>query len=181
MSLLLAAVLSGCGQAMVSRDAVPTCDGTAGLILMAQSVPSATYGPCIEEFPAGWSFGGAEIRSGRGEFWLDSDRAGLRAVTVVLTRRCDVSKAVEVPPAADEVGMKRYEEPRALPPSFSGNRYYVFPGGCVTYQFAFAAGASFALALEADEALSFLSRAEGVRALRREGFILCGAGVRCPG
>jgi hypothetical protein len=178
-----AALLSGCGAA--SDQAVPFCPAPgrsgAAAVIMAQAVPSAAFVPCISEFPAGWTFGGERLRSGRPEFWLDSDRAGLRAVTVSLTRTCDVSRAVEVPPEAGEPELKRYEEPNALPPAFSGNSYYVFPGGCVTYRFTFAPGATFTQAVEATEALTFVSRAWGVRRLRKDGIVLCGRGVSCPG
>jgi hypothetical protein len=164
--------------------AIPTCSTeTSGdpLILLAQSVPSAAFVPCIQEFPAGWSFGGMNIETGRSEFWLYSDRAGERAVTVLLTEGCDVSGAVEMPTDADEAGLARYDEPRVLPPRFVGDRYYVFPGGCITYRFAFTRDASFGEVVEAAEALSFISRAEGVEELRKEGLELCGAGVDCPG
>jgi hypothetical protein len=78
--------------------------------------------------------------------------------------------------------MKRFEEPHAVEPSFSGNRYYVFPGGCVTYRFTFARGATFAQAVEASEALTFVDRALGVRELGKEGLVLCGRGAPpCPG
>jgi len=176
-----ALALAACGT---PSQAIPTCPPAANgdvLILMAQSVPSATVAPCIAEFPAGWSFGGQRIESGSSEFWLFSDRAGDRAVTVTLTASCDVRGAVEVPSEADEAGLRRYEEPESLPPAFSGNRYYLFPGGCIRYRFDFQRGGSFALVVEATEALSFVSRAEGVEALRREGLVLCGAGVSCPG
>jgi hypothetical protein len=165
-------------------QAIPTCPPNINgdpLILMAQSVPSAAYVPCIAEFPAGWSFGGLNIESGEAEFWLFSDRAGERAVTVLLTKSCDISRAVQVPTEADEAGLARYEEPQALPPLFSGNRFYVFPGGCITYRFAFTSDASFVEVVEATEALSFLSRAVGIEELRKEGLELCGAGVDCPG
>lgn len=182
-ALTVAVVLSGCGE--VQDSSVPLCPGpdrsAAALILMAQSVPSAAYVPCISEFPAGWRFGGERIRSGHSEFWMESDRAGLRAVSVVLTQDCDVSRAVEVPQETGEPPMKRYEEPNALPPTFSGSRLYVFPGGCITYQFAFAPGATFAQVVEASEALTFVARSEGVTALAEEGLILCGRGARCPG
>ncbi|HYT80961.1 MAG TPA: hypothetical protein VEQ37_17225 [Actinomycetota bacterium] len=148
---------------------------------MAQAVPSAAYAPCISDFPVGWSFGGERIRNGRSEFWMDSDRAGFRALTVLLTPGCDVSKAVRVPPEVGEPQMKRYEEPTVLPPTYSGNRYYVFPGGCVTYRFSFVHGATFSQAFEASDALTFVARAEGVTALAQEGLVLCGRGVRCPG
>jgi hypothetical protein len=164
--------------------AIPTCSTETSsdpLILLAQSVPSAAYVPCIEEFPAGWAFGGMDIESGEAEFWLFSDRAGERAVTVLLTQDCDISRAVRVPTDADEAGLARYEEPRALPPLFAGDRFYVFPGGCITYRFAFTSDASFFEVVEVTEALSFVSRAVGVEELRKEGLELCGAGVDCPG
>jgi hypothetical protein len=113
---------------------------------------------------------------------MDSDRAGFHALTVLLTAQCDTSKAVEVPPEPGEPAMRRFEEPTALPPTFSGNRYYVFPGGCVTYRFSFATGATFGEAVQVTEALSFAVRAEGVVALAEEGLILCGRGApKCLG
>jgi hypothetical protein len=181
--VIMGLLLSGCSE--LQNASVPLCPGpnrnASAVILMAQSIPSAAYVPCISEFPAGWSFGGERIRNGHSEFWMDSDRAGVDAVRVLLTRRCDLSSAIEVPPEAGEPLMKRYEEPRALPPAFSGNRYYVFPGGCVTYRFSFVPGATFAQVVEATEALTFVSRALGVTELAKEGVILCGRGVHCPG
>ncbi len=179
----VAVLLGGCGP--VGNPTVPFCPGPGrgggATVLIAQAVPSAAYSPCIANFPAGWSFGGERIRTGRAEFWMDSDRAGFRAVTVSLTPRCDVSKAVEVPPETTEPHVQRYEEPSSLPPRFFGNRYYVFPGGCVTYRFAFSRGGSFAQAVEATQALSFVSRAFGVRLLGKQGVVLCGRGASCPG
>jgi hypothetical protein len=176
--------LSACSTHL-DRAYIPFCpevsEGGSALILMAQSVPTATFIPCIAAFPAGWSFGGEDIRSGRSEFWLDSDRAGSQAVTVSLTMTCDVAGAVPVPAAPSEVGLRRYERPTSLPPQYAGSRYYLFPGGCVTYRFAFAAGSSFGPALEVTDALRFIARSEGVRALAAVGIRLCGAGVSCPG
>jgi hypothetical protein len=176
------AALTGC--APVQNGSAPFCprpDRNAGpVILMAQSVPTAAYVPCISKFPAGWTFGGQRIRNDRSEFWLDSDRAGPAAVKVFLTRACDLSGAVEVNPEPGEPPMRRYQEPN-LPPTFQGNRYYVFPGGCVTYRFSFSQGAKSAQALEAIEALTFVDRAKGVKDLAELGVILCGRGVRCPG
>ncbi len=177
-------VLSGCGSASTGPPSTPTCDPkTHGdvLTLIAQSVPSATLIPCIAEFPAGWTFGGERFESGHSEFWLDSDRAGLRAVTVTLDRTCDTTGAIRIPVEPDEAGTVRSERPRVLPPEFSGDRFYTFPGGCVTYRFAFRPGSSFTQALEATEALTFFSRAKGVKMLRDMGQKLCGAGVDCPG
>jgi hypothetical protein len=188
------------GAGIVSLGAaallVPACGGTYpqettcgtknanALILVAQAVPSATLVPCIAEFPSGWSYDGARIRSGSAQFWLDSDRAGFRALEVRLTESCDVSNAVEVTAGAGALpGVRVYEEPISLPPTFQANRYLLFPGGCVTNQFRFTTGASATLALEAQQALSFVPRSALVEQAEVEtGLSLCGAEAPpCPG
>jgi hypothetical protein len=180
---MIALVLSGCGASQ--NPTIPYCPATGrdagAVILMAQAVPSAAFVPCLTELPAGWTFGGERLRNGRPEFWLDSDRAGFRALTVSLTPTCDVSEAVEVPSETGALQLKRYEEPDALPPTFFGNRYYIFPGGCVTYRFTFKRGGTYTQVVEATDALTFVGRAEGVRALAQVGVTLCGRGVTCPG
>lgn len=178
---LVGALLSGCAARQFQQV---TCDeDDESLLLAAQAVPTTTLLPCIEEFPVGWFFGGSEIRSGLARFWLDSDRAGLRALEVRLTRDCDVSEAVEVTPSADEAGTRRFEQPPSRPPGFVSNRYYVFPGGCVTYRFAFDLDASPTLAFDIDEALGFRPRAALVERMREQvGLELCGTGASpCPG
>ncbi len=57
----------------------PDCGTGNMMVLMAQSVPSATSVPCLATRPAGWQLGGVQIRNDRGRFWLDSDRAGRHA------------------------------------------------------------------------------------------------------
>jgi hypothetical protein len=160
----------------------PTC-GTGNLmILMAQAVPSATAVPCIDSLPAGWDLGGVRVRRDRATFWLDSDRGGSHAVEATLLRPadCTVAGATEVP--SDELGMRRYERPERLPPNLRSTRYYVFPGGCITYRFTFAGSATAALMFDADRALASQPRAELVEAVRaRNDLRLCGAGVACPG
>ena len=160
----------------------PTCGPDGLMILMAQAVPSATALPCIATLPAGWELGGATIERNRGTFWLDSDRGGDHAVetTLLPPESCTVDGASEVP--SDEVGMRRYERPERLPPDLRSTRYYVFPGGCITYRFAFDGTATAALMFDADRALASQPRDEVVAAVRdRNGLRLCGAGVACPG
>lgn len=145
------------------------------LILAAQAVPSATLLPCVDAYPVGWTFSGWNATNGGFRFWLDSDRAGFRAVEVVLAPSCDVGDAVEVVPGDDEVGTRRFEEPLSLPPAYAANRYYTFEGGCVEYRYRFRGNADAALALEADRALAFRPRVELVEDLDRIGLLLCGA------
>jgi hypothetical protein len=158
----------------------PGCGTGHSMILSAQAVPSAALLPCIAALPAGWSIGGADIASGQSSFWLDSDRAGPRAVTVTLTATCDTTGAQQIP--SDQPGMRRFERPLSLVPAYSEVRYYTFPGGCATYQFVLAPGASPALATTVDSAVAFMPRSELVGYVRRtEGLALCGRGAACPG
>jgi len=164
----------------------PTCGATnaSALILTAQAVPSATLVPCIAEFPSGWSYDGSRIGSGSAQFFLNSDRAGFHALEITLTGSCDVSNAVEVTAGVGAIpGVRVYEEPISLPPTFQINRYLRFPGGCVTNRYRFATGAAATLALEAQQALSFVARSVLVKRAKEEsGLILCGAEAPpCPG
>jgi tRNA A-37 threonylcarbamoyl transferase component Bud32 len=158
----------------------PSCGTGHSMILSAQAVPSSALLPCLAALPAGWSIGGADISSGHASLWLDSDRAGPRAVTVTLTAACDTTGARQIP--SDQPGTRRFEQPLSLAPQFSDVRFYTFPGGCATYRFNFAPGASPVLAVAAGSALSFQSRPVLVDFVRRtEGLALCGRGAACPG
>jgi len=111
-------------------------DGGAGnaVVLMAQSVPSATWVPCIRAaLPLGWSFHHLEASNGMARFWLDSDRDGIRAVEVRLTPTCDTAGATQIP--SERQGMQRLERVHRMSPSYSGERYYLFDGGCLTVVF----------------------------------------------
>ena len=157
----------------------PSCGTGRSMILSAQAVPSAAMLPCITALPSGWSIGGADASSGRARMWLDSDRAGPGAITVTLTAACDTSGAQQIP--SDQPGTRQFEHPLSLAPRFADLRFYTFPGGCVTYRFSFAPGASRALASAADSALSFEPRSALVDYVRNTyGLTLCGQGTACP-
>jgi tRNA A-37 threonylcarbamoyl transferase component Bud32 len=160
----------------------PDCGTGHAMILAAQAVPSAALLPCIAALPSGWTAAGtdAEIASGQASFWLDSGQAGIQAVTITLTATCDISGAQQIP--SDQPGTRRFERPLSLVPQFSELRYYTFPGGCATYQFRFAPGASPILATAVDSAVAFMPRSALVSYVRRtEGLALCGRGAACPG
>lgn len=157
----------------------PVCGTGHSMILSAQAVPSSGMLPCIAALPSGWTVGGANITSGRSVFWLNSDQAGPRAVTVILAATCDTSGAVRIP--SDQAGAERFERPLSLQPRFTLMRMYTFAGGCVTYQFSFVPGAAPLLAVPLDTAVAFEPRADLVRHIRRtEGLALCGRGAACP-
>jgi tRNA A-37 threonylcarbamoyl transferase component Bud32/membrane-associated phospholipid phosphatase len=158
----------------------PECGTGHSMILTAQAVPSAARLPCVAALPSGWRASGGDIASGRARFWLDSDQAGPHAATITLTAACDTAGAREIP--SDQPGMRRFERPLSLEPQFSDLRFYIFPGGCITYQFRFPPGVSPVLAGAADTAVSFVPRSSLVRHVREtEGLALCGRGAPCPG
>jgi hypothetical protein len=158
----------------------PLCGTGHAMVLAAQAVPSAAQLPCVSELPSGWRVGGADIASGRSVFWLDSDQAGPRAVTVTLSAACDV--AGNQPEPSERPGTQRFDLPPAGGTRFTGLRIYTFPGGCATYQFDFAPGASQILATAVDSGVGFMPRAVLVKYVRdQEGLALCGRGASCPG
>jgi hypothetical protein len=126
------------------------------LILEAQSVPSAELLPCIDALPAGWSFSGLDVVDGRSRLFLDSDRAGFRAVDITLAASCNIEGATEV--ESDEPGTRRYERVFPREDLFAGVRYYVFDGGCTTYEFELTGEGRAGLTAEAAVAMSFLPR-----------------------
>jgi hypothetical protein len=95
----------------------------AGHLVMAQSVPSASKLPCLKLVPVGWGLRGANSRNGASWFSLDSDRVGPNAVTVRLTRSCDVRKATRVP--SDEPGTRRFEQIESIRDDHHGRGGYV--------------------------------------------------------
>jgi membrane-associated phospholipid phosphatase len=178
--LAVAIVVGTVGPVGNLGAAAPTCGTGHSMILSAQAVPSASMLPCIAALPSGWSTGGADITSGHTRFWLNSDRAGSHAITVTLTAACDTTGAHQIP--SDRPYMRRFEHVASLTPQFTGLRIYTFAGGCATYRFSFAPGASPVLADAASSALSFQPRSVLVGFIRRtEGLALCGRGAPCPG
>ncbi len=131
---------AGCGAGAAGTiGAVPACatgdDARAAnaVVLMAQAVPTATWVPCVESVPVGWTFAGLEAQTGSARFWLDSDRDGAHAIEVRLTAGCDTDGATEIPSERD--GLRRFERVTQVTPQYLGRRHYVFPGGCVTVVF----------------------------------------------
>jgi hypothetical protein len=113
-------------------------------------------------------------------FWLDSDQAGPRAVTVTLSAACDVSG--NQPEPSDQPGTQRFDSSPIVGARFTGLRIYTFPGGCASYRFGFAPGASPLLIPALDALVAFVPRVRLVHYVRaREGLALCGRGASCPG
>jgi hypothetical protein len=161
-AILVASTLAGCG---VKIDmARPVCGNSAlsTLALIAQSVRDATLVPCLEMSPTGWEFESMQVRNSGTEMTLANDRGGPTALRVFLDDTCDTAGAVRIP--SDEPGTTRFERVDRVTPDYVGTRYYVFDGGCVTYQFQLTTEKPSVLLNEASLMVGFVERT----ALRRE-------------
>ena len=164
----------------------PNCSSGGTVLIVAQSVRSASQVPCLADLPAGWTVAAVKVNEHHSVITLDSDRAGEGAAVLRLEESCDVTGAVPapndlVPLEATDLGMgidtapppepaERFDLIEQVQPSFRAERFYVFPGGCVSWTFDFDEGASATESLSIGNALVLTSRQvlqEGVR----EGFV----------
>lgn len=171
---LIAAVapllLSGCATVNFGSEAVACAEGdegtpTNGVILMAQSVPTASFVPCLEGMPVGWHFAALDAQSRSARFWLDSDRYGTHAIEVRLTESCDTRGATQIPSERPE--MRRMERVIQVYPQFVARRFYEFDGGCITVVFTLAGSDSSEALAVATQGLGAVERDE-LRELVRE-------------
>jgi hypothetical protein len=138
--LAAAAALTGC---VALGDTVPACGDPLRLAIIAQSVPSASYLPCIRDLPPGWNTSGFDPSEGGASFLLNSDRSPGQPVTVQFTVSCNIGGAS--PSSARAPGVLTYTRLTSISPRFAGRLYDVFPGGCISYRFDFTSGSQIAL------------------------------------
>ena len=151
--LAAGAVLCGCAA---SSGTVPGCGDPLRLAIIAQSVPGASYLPCLLDLPQGWSTSGFDPSQDGTSFLLNSDRSPGQPVTVRLTATCTTGGASPSPPRAP--GVLTYTRLDSISPRFAGRLYDVFPGGCVSYTFDFALGSQIALMEQFEEAVGLYPR-----------------------
>ena len=156
LALLLVLAVTGCG--LTAGTATPGCGDVERLALVAQSVPTAAYLPCLESLPQGWRTTAFDAADGSTRMSLLSDRAKGRAVRVELVSRCDVTGASPSAPRAE--GVRSYLRLTGLSPTYDGTMYDVFPGGCVRYRFAFPRGPHIALMEELASAVGLVRRGD---------------------
>jgi hypothetical protein len=149
---------SGCS---VSDTAAPHCSDTERVAIVAQSVPTAAYLPCITALAAGWHVGSFDAHDGGTRFSLVSDRAS-RPVHVRLQHECELGDATPVTPRDEAV--RTFAMVKTIAPDYSARLFDVFPGGCITYDFRFRRGPHVALVDEFERMVGLLSR----RVLRQE-------------
>jgi hypothetical protein len=154
---LLGAVawLPACVEPVTWTDA-PACRPESTLALVAQSVPGATYVPCLDHLPIGWTVSGVRVRNGPTRFVLHSDRAPGRPVDVRLVEECTATAAIPLAPRAP--GARSALQLSQISPRYAGVLYDAFPGGCVTYRFDFPRGPHIALMDELQRSVHLYAR-----------------------
>jgi hypothetical protein len=156
--LVLAVVASAAAScSRVAGNEHPVCAARPATMLLAESVPSAGFVPCVRSLPVGWSFSAFEAVDGRGTFWLDSDNGGDRALQVTLTRTCR-PEGREAPATGVPAGVRRYVDVRDTSP-YRALWTETFAGGCARYLLSFALGArSDRLVGQLERGLSLIAR-----------------------
>lgn len=152
--LALGATSTGCAGGDV---ALPHCRPDQRLAIVAQSVPSATYVPCITALPDGWALRAMDVDDRGTTVSLRSDRSD-RPLSVSLVPACDPAEATPVAPRAE--GVRTLQRLRSISPTYAGTLFDVFPGGCVVYEFDLPRGAHIALTEELLRTVRLYSRRE---------------------
>jgi hypothetical protein len=168
LAALVAVVLlmTACNADELISLRLPECGETGArtTFLMAQSVPDAAFVPCIdaEALPRDMYTSSMRIDSSATRLtqlgdWPNDSEQPLR-LDVLFTPACDTDGAVAVP--TDEPGMQRLERVARVANGYSGERYYVFDGGCVTYRFDAQRDDWLGFVHEASQAWTFMPRTE---------------------
>ena len=161
--LAASAPLAGCAT---FSHAAPRCGDPLRVAIIAQSLPSASYLPCIRTLPEGWSSSGFNPSQRGTSFLLNSDRSPGRPVVVRLTATCGPGLASPSPSRAP--GVVTYTRLTSVAPRFAGSLYDVFPGGCLTYSFDFALGSQIALMEQFEQAVGLYPRQQLRLVLKHE-------------
>src|SRR5215208_2827467 len=174
LTLLLAVAVLGIGWGRLISDAdterAPIqaqslrCAPHEPLLLMAQSVPTASLVPCVELLPAGWTLGDVVVGNGRSRFTLTSDRGGV--LVAELSASCDLAGAAEL--TSERAGARRFLRIERNAAGVAMTRAYTCPGGCVTQRLVAPEASRQQLAGESSSALGFTTRDDLDAALRRD-------------
>jgi hypothetical protein len=158
LPLFLAAAMAGILVPACSnpRGSLPACEAGPRLATIAQSVPTASYVPCVADLAEGWAAGDLDAGRGSTRFALLPNRSGARTVRVAFEETCDAGGAAPAPPRAE--GVRTSIRLESVSPRYAGTIFDVFPGGCVSYRFDFARGPHIALMEDLSQTVGLFSR-----------------------
>ena len=134
------------------------------MVLMAQSVPTASAVPCMRTTLDDWFLDDLDSWDGRTriEFSRLIDQV---ALTISLTRTCDRGGASET--TTDQPGTRRFDERIRTGSSYRDRRFYLLPGACVTYEFGLTGAGPEKAAEDISRAIGLVSRDQLADQVRR--------------
>ena len=165
VALLAAGCSSAIGDPLQVLPCTPSEDQLdKQMVLMAQSVPTASAVPCMGAELDDWFLDDLDSTDGRTriEFSRLIDQV---ALTIELTRTCDHSGAVET--ATDQPGTQRFDERIRDGSSYRDRRYYLLAGACVGYSFQLTGAGAEKAADDISHALGLVSRDQLAEQVRR--------------
>ena len=160
VAVAAAVLAAGCSSAISTPLRVLPCTPSDDqldkrMVLMAQSVPSASAVPCLRAELDNWFLDDVDSWDGRTniEFSRLIDQVALE---IDLTPTCDRVGATET--ATDQPGTRRFDERIRTGSSYLDRRFYLLPGACMTYKFALTGTGTEAAAQEISGAIGLVSR-----------------------
>jgi hypothetical protein len=160
VAVAAALLAAGCSSAIDTPLQVLPCTPAGDrldkqMVLMAQSVPTASAVPCLRTALDDWFLDDLDSWDGhtRIEFSRLIDQV---ALTIELTRACDHGAAVET--ATDQPGTQRFDERIRDGSSYRDRRFYLLPGACVAYTFQLTGTGAEEAADDISRALGLVSR-----------------------
>ena len=141
--LPLTLVLAGCGSEYINVtpevDYRPLqCVEQEGrvsgmLVLLAQSVPTASAVPCVHSTPVDWTIHEFNARDSRARLGLSYGQAQEETFVIDVVGRCELGSATESP--SDQPGMRRYDRVAQGNAQYAMDRYYVEPDACTAFHY----------------------------------------------
>jgi hypothetical protein len=160
LAAAVAVLAAGCGPSIGDPVGLLPCTPSGDrldqrLVLMAQSVPTASAVPCMGASLDDWFLDDMDSSDGytRIEFSRLIDEF---ALTIELTPACDPGAATEV--ATDQPGTQRFDERIRTGGSFLDRRFYLLPGACLAYRFALTGAGAEAAADDISRAIRLVGR-----------------------
>jgi hypothetical protein len=169
VAVAAAVLAAGCGSAIDNPLGVLPCTPSnthldKGMVLMAQSVPTASAVPCMRTELDDWFLDDLDSWDGRTriEFSRLIDQV---ALTIELTATCDRGGATET--ASEQPGTRRFDERIRTGGTYRDRRFYLLPGACLAYTFALTGTGAEEAAEDISRAIGFVSRAQLADQVRR--------------
>jgi hypothetical protein len=160
VAVAAAVLAAGCSSALGNPVRILPCTPSEDrldkqMVLMAQSVPTASAVPCVRTELDDWFLDDVDSWDGHTniEFSRLIDQVALE---IDLTPTCDRGAASET--ATDQPGTRRFDERIRTGGSYLDRRFYLLPGACMAYTFALTGTGTEAAADEISGAIGLVSR-----------------------